>query len=166
MWPQIIHHFPLEPLEEDVFEAMACYFPIDFTPPSHSTQTVRCAQYLNCTFFILFKEVFLLEASPDFVQDQCRFESTAYVRKEEIEGILISEHICKRKQSRRFDHGFEEVSDLPPIFRSFRPSPPTWKAGQRFGLGQTGLQPHPHQLSGGVGASPSGTIFVRAVVSL
>ena len=33
-------HFTLEPFEEDVFEAMSCYFPIDFSPPKGSEMFV------------------------------------------------------------------------------------------------------------------------------
>ena len=33
-WPVILANFELEPLTDDAFDTLACYFPIDFTPPS------------------------------------------------------------------------------------------------------------------------------------
>jgi DNA repair/transcription protein MET18/MMS19 len=33
-WPIILANFELEPLTDDAFDTLSCYFPIDFTPQS------------------------------------------------------------------------------------------------------------------------------------
>ena len=36
LFRSILTHFQLEPFEEDAFESLSCYFPVDFSPPKGS----------------------------------------------------------------------------------------------------------------------------------
>jgi DNA repair/transcription protein MET18/MMS19 len=52
LWPIVIENFTLEPFEEDIFEAMSCYFPIDFSPPKHSGQLTAQISHIHTVFTI------------------------------------------------------------------------------------------------------------------
>ena len=62
-------NFSLDPFEEDVFEAMSCYFPIDFSPPrGGSLEITKEDLVLGLRNCLAASELFAPLAMPLFIE--------------------------------------------------------------------------------------------------
>ena len=62
-------NFSLDPFEEDVFEAMSCYFPIDFSPPrGGSLEITKEDLVLGLRNCLSASELFAPLAMPLFIE--------------------------------------------------------------------------------------------------
>ena len=64
-----LSNFSLDPFEEDVFEAMSCYFPIDFSPPrGGSLEITKEDLVLGLRNCLSASELFAPLAMPLFIE--------------------------------------------------------------------------------------------------
>jgi len=69
LWPLVLKEFSLDPFEEDVFEAMSCYFPIDFSPPrGGSLEITKEDLVLGLRNCLSASELFAPLAMPLFIE--------------------------------------------------------------------------------------------------
>ena len=65
----LLSNYSLDPFEEDVFESMSCYFPIDFSPPrGGSMEVTKEDLVLGLRKSLATSEMFAPLAMPLFIE--------------------------------------------------------------------------------------------------